>query len=80
MEEDRPGQRLMHMGIDPYTRYSLGRSLQDELLARGRQAQAIRDVKARHARLQQEQDDVVSAPVQHGRHRLASLFGRPVST
>jgi hypothetical protein len=66
------------MGIDPYMRYSLGRGLQEDLLARSRQAQAIRDVKARHARLQQ--DDVVSAPVQRGRHRLASLFGRPIST
>jgi hypothetical protein len=68
------------MGIDPYTRYSLGRALQTDVLARARQAQAIRDVKARHARLQPEQDDVVSAPVQRGRHRLASLFGRPLST
>ena len=66
------------MGIDPYMRYSLGRTLQADLLDRTRQAQAIRDVKARHARL--HQDDVVPAPVQHGRRRLASLFGRPIAT
>ena len=66
------------MGIDPYTRYSLGQARQADILARARQAQVIRDVKARHEQL--EQDDVVSAPVQGRRRRLASLFGRPIAT
>ncbi|MGN6379823.1 MAG: hypothetical protein ACTHNU_12790 [Gaiellales bacterium] len=56
-------------------RYSLGRDRQSEIIARARQAQAIRDVKARHEQLEQ---DVVAAPVQRHR-RLASLFGRPAS-
>jgi hypothetical protein len=80
VEDEGPGLRPVDMGIDPYMRYSLGRAQQAEILARSRQAQAIRDVKARHEQLAQN-DDVVSAPVQqHRRGRLASLFGRPIAT
>ena len=78
MEERRLRLRPLGMGIDPYMRYSLGRELQADMVARSRQAQAIRDVKARHDRL--AQDDVVAAPVQQRRSRLASLFGRPIAT
>jgi hypothetical protein len=66
------------MGIDPYNRYELGRARQAELVARSQQVQAIRDVKARHQQI--ARDDVVSAPVQQPRRRLATLFGRPITT
>jgi hypothetical protein len=77
-EDARPVVRLVDMGIDPHNRYVLGRARQVEMVARSQQAQAIRDVKARHDQL--AQDDVVSAPVQQRRRRLASLFSRPITT